>query len=248
MSKLTNKVAVITGGTTGIGFATAKVFLDEGAKVVVTGRSPATLEVARAELGARADVIASDATKVADLERLFEQVRAKHGRVDALFVNAGGGQLRPFEAVDEAYFDEIVSLNLKSAYFTVQKALPLLGRGASVVLNTSVADTKGFPSASVYGAAKAGVRQLARSLGAELLDRGIRVNAVSPGPIETPILDKLGLGDNKDAFKERLIAANPMKRFGNPEEVARAVLFLASDDSSYVTGSELAVDGGFTQL
>lgn len=248
MGKLTDKVAVITGGTTGIGFATARLFADEGAKVIVTGRSPATLEAARAELAGKAEVVASDATKLADIESLFEQVRAKHGRVDVLFANAGGGQFRPLEAVDEAYFDSIFNLNVKSVYFTLQKALPLLGRGSSVVLNTSIAGAKGFPSTSVYGAAKAAVRQIARSLAAELLERGIRVNAVSPGPIETPIYTKLGLGENVDGFKQQMTASNPMKRFGRPEEVARATLFLASDDASYITGAELAVDGGVTQL
>lgn len=248
MSKLTDKVAVITGGTTGIGFATAKLFVDEGAKVIVTGRSPATLAAARAELAGKAEVVASDATKLDDIGRLFDHVREEHGRVDVLFANAGGGQFRPLEAVDEAYFDDMLALNLKSVYFTVQKALPLLGRGSSVVLNTSIAGAKGFPGTSVYSAAKAAVRQLARSLGAELLDRGIRVNAVSPGPIETPILGKLGLGEQLDGFKQQMTGMNPMKRFGRPDEVARAALFFASDDSSFVTGSELAVDGGVTYL
>jgi NAD(P)-dependent dehydrogenase (short-subunit alcohol dehydrogenase family) len=248
MGKLKNKVAVITGGTTGIGLATAKLFADEGAKVVVTGRSPATLAAAREELGGRAEVIASDATKLADIDALFAHVKKTHGRVDVLFANAGGGAFKPFEASDEAYFDELVTLNLKSPYFTVQKALPLLGRGASVILTTSIVDTKGFPSTSVYGAAKAGLRALARSLGAELVDRGIRVNAVSPGPIETPIYGKLGLGEYLDGFKAQMVTLNPMKRFGTPDEVARAVLFLASDDASFVTGTELAVDGGVTSF
>jgi NAD(P)-dependent dehydrogenase (short-subunit alcohol dehydrogenase family) len=248
MGRLKQKVAVITGGTTGIGFATAKLFADEGARVIVTGRNPATLEVARRELGDRAEVVASDATKVADLERLFAGVKARHGRVDVLFVNAGGGTFRPLPAVDEAYFDELVALNLKSAYFTVQQALPVLADGASIILNTSVAGSKGFPTTSVYAAAKAGVRQLARSLGAELLERRIRVNAVSPGPIETPIFAKLGLGDNADAVKEQFRSANPMKRFGSVDEVARTVLFLATDEASYVTGAELAVDGGLTSF
>lgn len=248
MGKLTDKVAVITGGTTGIGFATAKLFVDEGAKVIVTGRSPATLEAARAELGARVEVVASDATKVGEIQELFEHVRAKYGRVDALFANAGGGAFRAFEATDEAYFDELFALNVKSVFFTVQKALPLLGRGSSVVLNTSIAGSRGYPATSVYGPAKAAVRQLARSLGAELLDRGIRVNAVSPGPVDTPIHGKLGLGEHLDDWRQQMTALNPMKRFGKAEEIARAVLFLASDDSSFVTGAELTVDGGAAHL
>lgn len=253
MGKLTNKVAVITGGTTGIGFATAKLFAEEGARVVVTGRNPETLEQARRELAGpkvtgSVEVVAADSTKVADLDRLFEEVKRKYGQVDVLFVNAGGGQFRPLDAADEAYFDHVFDLNVKSAYFTIQKALPLLKHGASIVLNTSVAAAKGFATTSAYAAAKAAVRQLARSLGAELLARGIRVNAVSPGPIETPIYEKLGLGAHLDDFKQQMSSSNPMKRFGRPEEVAGAVLFFASDHSSYVTGTELAIDGGLTSF
>jgi len=248
MGKLSNKVAVITGGTTGIGFATAKLFAEQGATVIVTGKSPATLEAARRELAGRAEVIAADATKVADLKRLFADVKAKHGRVDALFVNAGGGEFRAFAAVDEAYFDASIALNLKSAFFTVHEAAEALAKGASVVLNTSVVGVKGFPTTSVYAAAKAGVRSLARTLSAERLPRGVRVNAVSPGPIETPIYDKLGLGAAKDGFKSQMASANPMQRFGTPEEVAKVVAFLASDDSSYMTGAELSVDGGAGNL
>jgi len=248
MGKLAGKVAVITGGTTGIGFATAKLFADEGATVIVTGKNPATLAVARAELKGRAEVIAADATRIADLTRLFDDVRARHGRVDILFTNAGGATFRPIEAVDESYFDEIVALNLKGVYFAVQKALPLIPKGGSIVFNTSVAGVKGVPTTSVYSASKAAVRQLARSLGAELVERGIRVNAVSPGPIETPIFDKLGLGEQKGAVLEQFRSTNPMKRFGTPDEVARAALFLASDDSSFMTGTEVTVDGGYSSF
>src|SRR5882672_6411388 len=213
MGKLTGKVAVITGGTTGIGFATAKLFIDEGATVVVTGKNPATLEAARRELGSRAEVVASDATRVTDLERLFAGVKSRHGRVDVLFANAGGATLRPLADVDEANFDEMVALNLKSTYFTVQKAAPLLPDGASIILNTSIAHAKGFATTSVYAATKAGVRQLARSLGAELLERRIRVNAISPGPIDTPVFGKLGLaGDAIDGFKNTMRDLVPMKR------------------------------------
>jgi NAD(P)-dependent dehydrogenase (short-subunit alcohol dehydrogenase family) len=248
MPKLANKVAVITGGTTGIGLATAKLFSHEGAQVIVTGKNPKTLEAARRDLEGRAEVIAADATRLADIDRLFDHVKTRHGRLDVLFANVGGGKFRPLSDVDEAYFDELIALNLKSAYFAVQKAVPLLPRGGAIVLNTTIAGAKAFPATSVYGAAKAGLRQLARSLGVELLERGIRVNAVSPGPIETPIFDKLGLGDQKGAMLGQFRERNPMKRFGTADEVARAALFLASDDSSFITGTELAVDGGMSQF
>lgn len=249
MNKLNDKVAVITGGTTGIGLATARLFAAEGAKVTVTGRNPETLAVAERELtGTGARVVASDATKVAALDRLFADVRARHGRLDVLFVNVGGGSFRPLAAADEAFFDEIISLNLKSAYFTVQKAVPLMARGGAIVLNSSVVIHKGFPGTSLYSAAKAGIRQLARSLGAELADAGIRINVVSPGPIDTPIFDKLGLGAGKDGFVAQMEGSVPMKRLGRPEEIARAALFLASDDASFMTGGELLVEGGLASF
>lgn len=246
--QLTNKIIVITGGTTGIGFATAKLAIDHGAKVVVTGRDPKTLAAARSELGGKAEVIAADSTRLEDLERLFDEVRARHGRIDLLFVNAGGGTFRPIEATDEAHYDQIMDLNAKSAFFTIQKALPLLGRGSSVVLNASIVATKGFPGTAVYSLAKAAVRQIARSFGAELVPHGIRVNAISPGPIETPIFDKVGLGDGKDGFLAQMRDTNPMKRIGRPEEIARAVLFLGSDDASYITGVDLPIDGGVSSF
>ena len=248
MPKLANKVALITGGTTGIGFATAKLFADEGARVIVTGRNPKTLAVARHELEGRAEVVASDAKSVADIGRLFDDIRKRHGRLDVLFANAGGGTFRPLEAADEAYFDDLMALNLKGVYFAVQKAVPLMPRGSNIVFNTSVAGVKGFATTSVYSSAKAAVRQLARSLGVELLDKGIRVNAISPGPIETPIFDKLGVGDQKDALIEQFRLNVPMKRFGTADEVARAVLFFASEESSFITGAELAVDGGLSNF
>lgn len=248
MSKLTNKIAVVTGGSTGIGFATARLFIDEGANVVITGRTDKTLSAAQVELGPRARAITSDASKVADVERVFEQVRREHGRVDVLFVNAGGAIFQPIEAVTEAVFDDTIAQNLKSAFFTVQKALPLLSRGATIIFNSSVVLHKGFPHTTAYSAAKAGVRQLARNFASELAERGIRVNTVSPGPIDTPIYDKLGLGENKAGFVAQMTAGVPMKRFGRAEELAKAVLFLASDDSSFMTGEELLVDGGVANL
>lgn len=246
--QLTNKIIVITGGTTGIGFATAKLAIDQGARVVVTGRDPKTLAAARSELGGKADVIAADSTRLDDLDRLFAEVRTRHGRIDLLFVNAGGGSFRPIEEADEAHYDQIMDLNAKSAFFTIQKALPLLGRGSSVVLNASIVASKGFPGAAVYSLAKAAVRQIARSFGAELVTRGIRVNAISPGPIDTPIFDKVGLGDGRDGFVAQMEASNPMQRIGRSEEVARAVLFFGSDGASFITGVDLPIDGGVSSF
>ncbi len=248
MSKLSNKVAVITGGSTGIGFATARLFVSEGAKVVITGRTKDTLSAAEKELGPNARAIVSDASSLKDLERTFAEIQKLHGRIDVLFVNAGGATFRPIEAEDEEHFDGIMDQNVKSAYFTIQKALPLLQRGSTIVLNTSVVLHKGFPSTSVYSAAKAAVRQIGRTLAAELAERGIRVNTVSPGPIDTPIYDKLGLGEGKQGFVDSMTASVPMKRFGRPEEVAKVALFLGSEDSSYLTGEEILVDGGIANL
>ncbi|AKF11160.1 SDR family oxidoreductase [Sandaracinus amylolyticus] len=248
MTKLANKVAVITGGTTGIGLATAKLFDAEGASLVLTGRDAAAIESARRELP-RADVLAADQSSLADVDRLVEHVRARHGRVDVLFVNAGIAKFRPFEAVDERFFDELVGVNLKGAFFTVQRFAPILRDGASVVLNTSVAGVRGPANATIYALSKAGLRSLARTLSTELAPRGIRVNAISPGPIETPIFGKTGAdADVIAVMKQSMSDAVPMKRLGTADEVARATLFLASTDSSFVLGSELAVDGGLTQL
>lgn len=248
MSKLQNKVAVITGGTTGIGLATAKLYRAEGAEVVVTGRDPATLEAARKELPGSL-VFAADQSSLADIDALVAEVKKRHGGVDVLFVNAGIAQFRPFSDVDEAFFDRMIDVNLKGAFFTVQRFSSVLRKGASVLLNTSVVDEKGMATTSVYAASKAGLRSLARTLSSELLPRGIRVNAVSPGPIKTPIMAKMGMpADAVAALEQQLIAGVPMKRLGSAEEVARVALFLASSDSSFVLGSEIAVDGGLTQL
>jgi NAD(P)-dependent dehydrogenase (short-subunit alcohol dehydrogenase family) len=248
-SRFDGKVAVITGGTSGIGLAAAKALVAEGAKVVVTGRDPKGVEAARRELGPAGAALRSDASKLQDLDALAAEVKARHGGLDVLFVNAGIARFVPAEAVTEELWDETVGTNLKGAFFTVQKLLPLLRKGGSIVLNTSVVNQKGFPFTSTYSATKAGLRSLARTLAAELVERGIRVNAVSPGPIETPILGKGGMpADQQKEFGARVRDANPMKRFGTPDEVARAALFLASQEASYVTGAELTVDGGFAQL
>ncbi|MGZ3418015.1 MAG: SDR family oxidoreductase [Polyangiales bacterium] len=246
--KLENKVAVVTGGTTGIGLATAKLYRAEGAQVVVTGRDPATLARAREELPGSL-VIQADQSSLAAIDALVAEVKQRHGAVDVLFVNAGIAQFRPFSDVDEAFFDRILDVNLKGAFFTVQRFSPILRDGASVLLNTSVVDEKGMANTAVYAASKAGLRSLARTLSTELAPRRIRVNAVSPGPIKTPIMGKLGFDQaTLTALEEQLVASVPMKRLGSAEEVAQVALFLASSDSSFVLGSEIAVDGGLTQL
>lgn len=249
MSKLQNKVAVITGGNSGIGLATAKAFVKEGAKVALLGRDAETLDAAVAELGDAALGIRGDVTSPDDLDRLFSTVEQQLGKIDVLFVNAGVAQVRPIEAVDEDHFDLIFGVNVKGAYFTVQKAVPLLNDGAAVILNTSIANQTGNANFSVYSASKAALRSLARTLSAELVDRGIRVNAISPGPIETPIYGRMELPEQViDELAEQFSSRVPLKRFGSPDEIASGVLFLASADSSFILGHELVVDGGMTQL
>lgn len=247
--KLKGKVAVVTGGNSGIGFAAAKLFLAEGARVVFTGRRPDAVRAAQEELGPGALGVVADAARSADTDALLAQVERLHGRIDVLFLNAGVAPFAPLEEQTERGFDEVFAINVKGPYFTVQKALPLLSKGASIVLNASVVAEKGFPTTSVYSASKAALRNLARTLTAELAPRGIRVNSVSPGPIDTPIYGKLG---KPDAEVEQMAAGFrtmvPLDRFGTSEELARAVLFLASDDSSFVTGADLQVDGGLAQV
>ena len=246
--KLENKVAVITGGTTGIGFATARRFLDECAHVVFTGRTQATLDAAQAELGERALGVRGDVAKLGDLDRLYATVKQRFGRVDTLFANAGVARFAPAEQVDEAFFDAQFDVNVKGLFFTVTKALPLMSKGGTIVLNSSIANATGMPATAVYSATKAAVRSLARTFSTELGPRGIRVNAVSPGPIETPIFGKLGLPKEAvDGFADSITRRAPLARFGRPEEIANTVLFLASDESSYVVGAEFVVDGGFQQ-
>ena len=250
MGRFSGKTVVITGGTSGIGLQTAKAFVQEGARIVVTGRDEKALQAARLELGPGVLAIRSDAGKPADLEGLAAAVRSHlGGALDVLFFNAGIAKFAPAEGTTEALWDETFDINTKGAFFTTQKLLPFLKAGSSVVFNTSVVDVKGFPGAAAYGASKAALRSLVRTLAAELVDKGIRVNAVSPGPIETPILKKAGLNQEQaDAFAAQLKAANPMKRFGQPDEVARAVLFLASSEASYTTGVDFPVDGGVASL
>ena len=247
--KLSGKVAVITGGTTGIGLATAKLFISEGARVIVTGRNPATIKAAQAELGDNAVAICSDATSLPDMDALAKKVKETFGKLDVLFVNAGYGQWVPFEAVTEEVYNEMLSLNLKGPYFIVQKLVPLMPQGSSVVFTTSIANVKAVGPLSAYGAAKAGLRSLTRSLAAELMPRGIRVNAVNPGPIgSTAILQKVGMPKEAvDQVYLQMAESVPMKRLGQPEEIAKAVAFLAID-ATYTTGAELPVDGRWSQL
>jgi NAD(P)-dependent dehydrogenase (short-subunit alcohol dehydrogenase family) len=247
--KLEGKIALITGGTSGIGLATADLFAHEGAQVVVVGTNRARLDAAKAQLGDRGFAVQADIRQLAEVDRMIEAVRERHGRLDILFANAGLGRAAPLEAVTEAQIDEQFGINSKGVFFTVQKAAPLLGRGSSIVLTTSFLNAVGAPGMSILSATKAAVRSLARTLGAELAPRGIRVNAVSPGPISTPFASKMGLGERElKAMAERVEAQVPLQRFGVADEVARAALFLASSDSSFVTGTELVVDGGLSQI
>jgi len=247
MVRYQGKRAVITGGTSGIGLATAKLLADEGARVLVTGHTMQTLNRAREELGKNRIVVESDGASLADINKLADRAKSEFGTVDLLFLNAGIARFAPFESVTEAVYDELFSLNAKGAYFTVQKLAPLMSEGSAVVFTTSTANVKGLPMISAYSASKAALRSMARCLASELLPRGIRVNAVSPGPIETPILGKVMPKDAADEFAVQLRERNPMKRFGRPQEVARAVAFLAFE-ATYTTGAELAVDGGSSQL
>lgn len=238
-----DKVAVVLGGNSGIGLASAKAFASEGAKVVITGRNPETLQAAALEIGGDVLALQSDIADLDAHEALIEQVRAKHGRIDVLFVNAGVGAFIPFEEVTPENYDQIFSVNMRGPYFVIQKALPLLGEGAAIVLCSSIGHCSGLPGNSVYAASKAGMRSLARNLGAELVGRGIRVNCLSPGPTDTPIITRSNIADI-DGMKAQMRAVVPMKRMGEPEEIARAVLFLASTDASFITGIDLLVDGG----
>jgi NAD(P)-dependent dehydrogenase (short-subunit alcohol dehydrogenase family) len=248
MDRFKGKTALIIGGTSGMGLATAKMLLDGGARVLVTGRSQAGLESAQNELGKDAIVVSSDARSLTDIDALASRVKAEFDTFDLLFVNAGLGLFAPLANTTETTFDEMFNLNAKGPFFAVQKLSPLMNQGGAVVLTTSTANIKGMPSIAAYGGAKAALRSFARTFAAELLPRGIRVNAVSPGPTETPIIGK--------AFPDKDVAAQlmgqmteaiPMKRFGKAEEVAKAVLFLAFD-ATFTTGLELPVDGGWSQL
>ena len=249
MSKLNQKIAVITGGNSGIGRSIAERFAAEGAAVVVFGRNQETLDQTATALGEGHLAVQGDVSDATDLDRLFARVKEAYGRIDVLVANAGIAPLTPLDQVDEAYFDRLFGVNVRGLFFTVQKAIPLLAEGSSVVLTGSTVTHRGMPGMSVYGATKAAVRYLARAFSAELLARGIRVNVLSPGPIETPILDRMGLPQEaKNEMAQQIESQVPIGRFGKPEEMASAALFLASDDSSYVLGADLLADGGYSTL
>jgi NAD(P)-dependent dehydrogenase (short-subunit alcohol dehydrogenase family) len=249
MKRLEGKVAVVTGGNSGIGLATAKRFQEEGARVAISGRSKKTLDEAVKTIGNGVVAVQSDVANLSDVDKLFSEVSRKLGKIDVLFVNAGIAKFVPLAETSESAYDEQFDINIKGAYFTIQKALPFLNDGASIILNTSVADRKGTVGASAYSATKAALRSLARTAAAELAGRGIRVNTVAPGPIVTPIFGRAGIPKEAvDEIAKELVAKVPMKRFGQPEEVAGVVAFLASQDASYITGVEINVDGGMGQI
>ncbi|MEW1859861.1 MULTISPECIES: SDR family oxidoreductase [unclassified Streptomyces] len=247
MGRYEGKNVVITGGSSGLGLATARLLVGEGARVLVTGRGQDALDAAREQLGGDAVAVRSDASSLSDIDALADRVKAELGTVDALFANAGVSGFAPFEATSEQLFDELLTINAKGPYFTVQKLAPLLAEGSGVVLTTSVANVLGLPALSAYAASKAALRSMTRSLARELLPRKVRVNAVSPGPIDTGILEKTMPKEAVEATVAQMAADIPMLRVGTPAEVARAVAFLAFD-ATYTTGAELAVDGGGSQL
>ena len=247
MNRLLNKRTLITGGTTGIGLETARQFLAEGARVAVTGTNPETLAAARQALGAETLVIASDAGSLPAQRALAAEIQRTMGGLDAVFINAGVGDFRPIEGFDEAAFDRLFAINLKGPYFLIQALLPLLAKPASIVLNTSINAHIGMPNSSLYAATKAGLLSLARTLSGELIGRGIRVNAISPGPVATPIYGKLGLPPEAvQGMAAQILSQIPAGRFGEPVEIAKAAVFFASDESAFSVGSELIVDGGMS--
>jgi len=247
--KFTGKVAVITGGSTGMGLATAKRFIQEGMDhVFITGRRKDALDRAVEQIGKNVTAVQGDVANLADLDRLYEAVRRKNRKIDVIFANAGIAQLAPFGSVDEKFYDLHFEANVKGLFFAVQKGLPLLNDGGSIVLTGSIADVKGFPNISVYSATKAAVRSFARTWTNELRERRIRVNTISPGHIDTPIFDGWQQGETLAKLKEDLAKGVPLGRMGEPDEIAKAVSFLASDEASYISGIELYVDGGVAQI
>jgi NAD(P)-dependent dehydrogenase (short-subunit alcohol dehydrogenase family) len=246
--RLTGKIALVTGGSSGIGLATAKRFASEGAYVFITGRRQSELDAAAKELGGNATALPSDVANLADLDRLFDSIRRQKGRIDVLFANAGGGGLAPLGEITEEHFDRTFNTNVRGLLFTVQKALPLMPACSSIILNASTASIKAAPAFSVYSATKAAVRSFARSWTLDLKERNIRVNAVSPGVVPTPGYDQMGTKEQVQGFVDVMAATIPLGRVGTADEVAKTVVFLASDDSSFVNGIELFVDGGMAQI
>ncbi len=249
MNRFTNKTVLVTGGSSGIGLAAAKAFAAEGARVVITGRDQAALEAARAAIGADVVALRSDAGSLADAKALADNVAARGLRLDALFINAGAAKFAAFPDVDEALWDQILDTNVKGPYFQIQALLPLFNTGASIVINGSINARIGMPNTSVYAASKAAVISLARTLSAELLPRGVRVNVVSPGPVATPIYGKLGLdATTLEATAAQIQGQIPLGRFGTSEEIAATVLHLSAPESAYIVGTEIIADGGMSQL
>ncbi len=249
MNKLEGKVAVVTGGNSGIGLATAQRFVAEGAYVYITSRRQSELDTAVRQIGRNVTAVQGDVSNLADLDRLYATVQQQHGHIDVVFANAGGGEFAPLGEISEAHFDKTFNSNVKGLLFTVQKALPLLQDGGSIILTASTTSIKATPGLSVYGATKAAIRSFARSWTLDLQARKIRVNAVSPGPTNTPGLRDLGLTEEqRKQMLMSLVTTVPLGRMGDPDEIAKAVVFLASDDSSFITGIELFVDGGQAQI
>jgi NAD(P)-dependent dehydrogenase (short-subunit alcohol dehydrogenase family) len=249
MGKLAGKIALVSGGSGGIGLATAKEFVKEGAYVFITGRRDSELAAAATEIGRNVTGVRGDVSNLGDLDRLFAQIKREKGKLDIVFANAGSAKYAPFGTITEELYDSIFNTNVKGLLFTVQKALPLLTDGASIILNASIVASKGLSANSVYSATKAAVRSFARTWTTDLKERRIRVNAVSPGSIDTPGLRELLASSETGQQRLKMLSASvPLGRLGKPDEIAKAVVFLASDDSSYITGTELFVDGGFAQV
>lgn len=247
MQKLEGKTALITGGNSGIGLATARLFREQGARIAITGRDPESLRQAQEILGQETLVMRSEAGQLGDIDSAMAAIRERFGQLDIVVANAAVALPTPFDQVSEQQFDEINAINYKGVFFTIQKALPLLAKGGSVIVTTSISNQAGAPNFSIYAAGKAALRSLVQSLSLELIGRGIRVNAISPGPIDTPGFGRWDIPQEAvQAIREEFTRKSPCKRFGTPDEVAKAALFLASDDSSYVVGAEIVVDGGFS--
>ena len=243
------KVAVVTGGNSGIGLGVAKAYAREGAQVAITGRNEKTLEAAAKEIGDGTLAIQSDVGKVAEIETAMKKIKERFGRIDAMFVNAGVAKLIPFDEVTEEFFDETVDVNMKGVFFTVQKALPLMSKGSAIVLNASINAHLGMPGTTVYGATKAAVINMAKTVSRDLLEKGIRVNAISPGPITSALLGRDGMSQEKvQEIKDWIQSQVPLKRFGTPEEIAAGVLYLTAPESAFVLGAELIIDGGMATL
>jgi len=247
--RFAGKVAVVTGGNSGIGLGVAKAYAREGAQVAITGRNEKTLADAAKEIGGETIAIRADASNVAEIDAAMQKIKERFGRIDALFVNAGVGKFVPFDKVTEEFFDESVGINMKGVFFTVQKAVPLMPKGSAIVLNASINAHLGMPGTTVYGATKAAVVNMAKTLSADLLDKAIRVNAISPGPITSALLTRDGIPQQKvQETKDWIQSQVPIKRFGTPEEIAGAVLYLTSPEAAFVVGAELMVDGGMATL